>query len=355
MATDSSRFVPGYKLFRLIFASITGLVWFLLFWGFGYLVAAQLPGEGPLSFWTAWRFFLVGFLPVLFFGGPATFIGFLQQHLVGVFTPPALDGGVSPPLFWRAQQPNNPWMLGFNRLFLLWLPSVLLALLFLRLFFPDEIGRGSVALVLASLGAVLAGIVATCSSGKPFRHEIQLAPEQRAWQGSFFSYLFWRHGVPWGIGNGLISMIIPLAVFPRTPSGEYGVLPASAVGIDALVTGLLLCFFMAISAHPHAWVDTRLGVINAPDHARSPARSRRVFWFVSASLAIALGVIFLLKVLGVPEISIWWFVSWKGLISAVIAGASAMATAYWTLAREKAALALESLPQRLSEKSIFLS
>ena len=57
MPTDPSRPVPDYRRFRLFFVGIICLVWFLLLWGFGYLVAFQLPGEGLLPFRTAWRFF----------------------------------------------------------------------------------------------------------------------------------------------------------------------------------------------------------------------------------------------------------------------------------------------------------
>jgi hypothetical protein len=83
MATNSPRPLPDYRRFRPIFVGIVSIVWFLLLWGFGYLVAAQLPGEGPLLFRFAWRFFLVGFFPICFFAAPVTFIGFLQQHLAG--------------------------------------------------------------------------------------------------------------------------------------------------------------------------------------------------------------------------------------------------------------------------------
>jgi hypothetical protein len=191
--------------------------------------------------------------------------------------------------------------------------------------------------MLAVLGAPLAGMVAVASSGKPFLQEIGVSPKQRAWQDSFFSYLFWRHGVPWGVGNGVISAILALAVFPRTASGEYGALPPVAVSIDIFSTSLVLCFFMAISAHPHALVDARLGVIRAPDHTRSPARSGRVTWFVAASLAIAVGVIAVLKAVDSVGMTVWGFVFWKGVAATIIAGAAAMMTAYWTLAREKVA------------------
>jgi hypothetical protein len=86
MSSPPARSIPDYRHFRPIFAGIVSVVWFLLLWGFGYLVAVQLPGEGPLPFRLAWRFFLIGFFPIFFFAAPATFIGFLQQHLAGAFT-----------------------------------------------------------------------------------------------------------------------------------------------------------------------------------------------------------------------------------------------------------------------------
>jgi hypothetical protein len=286
-----------------------------------------------LPFRFAWRFFLVGFFPIFFFAAPATFIGFLQQHLAGAFAPPP----ESPIGNRQASISLNPWRLSLHRILLFWFPAVLLATSALWLTFPDGIGRSAMALVLAVLGAPLAGMMAVASSGKPFWQEIQVSSEQRAWQDSLFSYLFWRHGVPWGIGNGVISAVLALAVFPRTAGGEYGALPPIAVSMDIFSTSLILCFFMAISAHPHAWVDARLGVIRAPDQARSPARGGRIAWFGAASLGITVAVIATLKALGSGGLTVWEFVTWKGLAATVIAGAAAMVTAYWTLAREKVA------------------
>jgi hypothetical protein len=334
MSSTAARAIPDYRRFRPIFAVIVSLVWFLLLWGFGYLIAVQLPGEEPLPFRLAWRFFLVGFFPICLFAAPATFIGFLQQHLVGAFAPPP----PAPARHLQATTSVNPWLLSLNRILLVWFPAVLLATLCLWLAFPDGISRGAMALVLALLGAPLAGIMAAASSGRPFLQELQVSSEQRAWQGSFLAYLFWRHGVPWGIGNGVISAILALAIFPRTASGEYSAIPPVAVSVDIFSTSLVLCFFMAISAHPHAWVDTRLGIIRAPDDARSPARSGRILRFILASLGIALGVIAVLKVVGSDGLSVWQFVFWKGVAATVIAGAAAMVTAYWTLAREKVAV-----------------
>ena len=335
MSATSPRPLPQFHQFRPIFILIVSVVWVILYWSFGALVAAQLPGEGPLSVWTAWRFFLVGFLPVLFFGAPATLIGILQQHVVGAFAPPALTGPPAPPFLWQAQQANNPWVLGINRVLLCWLPAVCVALAFLLFFFPDGVERSTVPFVLAGLGAVLAGVVAATSSHTPFLHEIHVSAEQRRWQDSFFSYLFWRHGLPWGIGNGLISAIIALAVFPRVPDGSYGVMPASALGVDTVATALMLCFFMAVSAHPHAWVDGKLGVIQAPHDAYSPARLGRVAWFSGVSLGLTLLVLFGLRITGTTDISFSAFLSWKGISATVIAGIAAMVTAYWTLARER--------------------
>ncbi len=334
MVANSARSIPDYRRFRPIFAGIIFIVWFLLLWGFGYLIAVQLPGEGPLPFRLAWRFFLVGFFPICFFAAPATFIGFLQQHLAGAFTPPPEFTIRNP----QSAIALNPWLLSLNRILLFWFPAVLLATLLLWLTFPDEISRGTMALVLAVLGAPFAAMMAVISSGKPFPQEIRVSPERRAWQNSFFSYLFWRHGVPWGVGNGVISAVLALAVFPRTANGEYGAMPPIAVSVDIFSTSLVLCFFMAISAHPHAWVDARLGVIQAPDQARSPARGGRVTWFVVASIGVALAVIAVLKGVGSTGMTVWEFASWKGVAATVIAGAAAMVTAYWTLAREKAAV-----------------
>ena len=334
MSSSPPRPLPHYHQFRPIFILIVSVVWVLLYWSFGALVAAQLPGEEPFSVWTTWRFFLVGFLPVLFFGAPATLIGVLQQHLAGAFTLPVLNGSPTPPFLWQTQRANNPWFLGINRVLFFWLPAVLVALAVLLFFFPDGVERKTVPFVLAGLGAILAGVVAA-TSHTPFFHEIQVSAEQRVWRDSFLSYLFWRHGLPWGIGNGLISAIIALAVFPRAPDGSYGVMPASALGVDTFATALMLCFFMAVSAHPHAWVDGKLGVIQPPSGASSPARLGRVAWFTGVSLGLTLLALLILRITGTIDISFSAFLLWKGISATMIAGIAAMVTAYWTLARTK--------------------
>lgn len=337
MTADRSRPVPGYRLFRLFFVGVNCVVWFLLLWGLGYLVASQLPGEGPLPFRTARLFFLVAFFFIPFFSAPGTFIGFLRQHLEGAFTLPSGNGPVKPPLLWRSQQPIHPWILGLSRVLLFWIPSVLLALLFLRLGFPGGIGRGALALSLAGLGAVLAGVIAGSSSGRLFFHEIYVPPEHRVWRGSVSSYLFWRHGIPWGISNAILNAILAFPLFPGNPGSEYGVASPLLVSMDILFTSINICFFMAISATPHALVDTRLGLISAPERARSPARGGRIGWFLLFSLGVALGTMAGLKVAGIEDIMIRGFVPWKGLAAGGIAGVAAMTSAYWTLAREAAA------------------
>jgi hypothetical protein len=73
----------------------------------------------------------------------------MQQHLTGVFTLPSQSPAPNP------QPPNglNPWLLGLSRVLLFWLPAVLLATLVLWLTFPGDVGRGTIALMLAVLGA----------------------------------------------------------------------------------------------------------------------------------------------------------------------------------------------------------
>jgi hypothetical protein len=114
------------------------------------------------------------------------------------------------------------------------------------------------------------------------------------------------------------------------------------VSLDIFSTSLALCFFMAISAHPHAWVDTRLGLIRAPHLARSPARGGRITWFVLASLGIGLAAIAVLQAVGSAGLTAWEFVAWKGVMATLIAGAAAAVTAYWTLARERDILTLST-------------
>jgi hypothetical protein len=105
------------------------------------------------------------------------------------------------------------------------------------------------------------------------------------------------------------------------------------VSVDTLFTSLILCFFMAISAHPHALVDVQLGVIRAPKSARSPGRGGRVVRFTLCSLGLALATAGILKLAGIDGLSVTEFVLWKSLAATLIAGAAAMVTACWTLAR----------------------
>lgn len=346
MTSTSPRPVPEYQRFRPIFAIIVGVVWFVLLLGFGLLIALQLPGDEMLPFRLAWRFFLVGFFPICLFAAPATFIGFLQQYLAGAFLPPSVSTASEPP----EGHSLNPWDLGLHRLVLWWLPAVLLATIVLWLVFPVKIGRGMLAFVLALLGAPLASGMALASSGKLFLREIQRTPQQRTWRDSFFSYLVWRHGIPWGIGNGVINAAIALALFPRTVDGIYGIMPSTVVSVDIFLTALVLSGFMALSAHPHAWVDIRLGVVSAYRGARSPARSGRVAWFVGSSLGAAVLTFAVLHGIGSIGMTLGEFVVWKGLATTLIAGAAAMVTAHWTLAREALAVTIAE-PQEESHAS----
>jgi len=323
----------GYLRFRLVFIGILCLVWFLLLWGLGYLVASKLPGDGPVSLPVAWLFFPAGFFPILLFGAPGMLIGFLQHYLAGAFRLPLQQAEIAPPFLWRAHCHNNPWLLGLNRLIFFWVPGVLVASLLLWAFFPEGISRPQLALFLGVLGTLLAGVVAVTSTGRPFLHEIQISPQQRVWQGSFFAYLFWRHGLPWGIGNGVLNAVLAIPLFPVTPNGVPGLASALMVSVDILFTALILCFFMAISAHPQALVDGQLGVISAPKSAHSPGRGGRTVRFVSGSLGVALATAAILNLAGVAGLSVPEFVLWKALAATLVAGAAAMVTAYWTLAR----------------------
>ena len=327
------RPASGYLRFRWIFSGIICLVWFLLLWGLGYLVASKLPGDGPVNLRIAWLFLPVGFFPILLFGAPGMLIGFLQHYLAGAFRLPEQAAVITPPLLWRARCHNNPWWLGLNRLIFFWVPSVLVASLLLWVAFPEGISRSMLALFLAMTGTLLAGVVALTSTGLPFQHEMSVPPEQRVWQGSFFSYLFWRHGLPWGLGNGVLNAVLAIPLFPVTPNGVPGMASALMVSVDMLFTALILCFFMAISAHPQALVDSQLGVIRAPQSARSPGRGGRIIRFVLCSLGLALATLVILKLAGVAGLSVPEFVLLKALAATLIAGAAAMVTAYWTLAR----------------------
>src|SRR5215813_9284737 len=123
MATNSSRPVPDYRRFRPIFAVIVGVVWFVLLFGLGFLIAVQLPGESLLPFRFAWRFFLVGFFSFFLISPTTAFISFFQQYLNGAFTLPSTSALVASPMTYSL----NPWRLGLQRLTLYWIPAVLLA------------------------------------------------------------------------------------------------------------------------------------------------------------------------------------------------------------------------------------
>ena len=218
MATTLAYAVPDYQRFRAFFAVIVSVVWFVLLLGFGSLVALQLPGERQLPFRLAWCFFLVGFFPICMFAAPATLIGFLQQYLAGAFTPP--PASTAPKL--QAANSQNPWRLSLQRLVLYWLPAVLLATLGLWLTFPDGIGRGTMALVLAVLGAPLAGGMAAASSGTPFLQELRLSPQQRAWRR------WQQHTGPWRGRGLLLSLFETWRIDPTGDGSSASVAQADA-------------------------------------------------------------------------------------------------------------------------------
>jgi len=323
-----------YRGARLVFIVAVCLMWFLLLWGLGYMVATKLPGDGAISFKTAFLFFAVGFFPILCFGAPGTLIGFLHRSLEDPFELPPQSSAPSPPLLWRAGCHNNPWLLGLNRLLLVWVPAVLMATGLLWVFFADGISPSAVALLLGALGAALVAMIAAASTGRPFLCEARLTPEKRRWQGSFPAYLLWRHGIPWGLGNGALNAVLAIPLFPVTPGADPGLATAFMVSVDVFSTAVILCFFMAVSAYPHALVDGRLGVIRPPRGARSPGRAGRISLLLLGCVAVALVTGLILKLAGVTWLSLGEFIVVKAILATGIAGAAAMVVAYWTLARE---------------------
>lgn len=330
---SASRTASSYDRSRLNYIGVTFLIWFLLYLGLGYLIVGKLPGVEPLPFGVAWVFYVVGFFPILFFGAPGMLIGFLDQYLDGAFT--IKDDGrlIRPPLLWRAHEPNNPWLLGINRLLLFWLPAALLTWACLKFLLADGgIQRGELALSLAVTGGLLASLVSIGSTGAPFIHELRCTPAQHAWRGSLGSYLFYRHGLLWGIGNGALNAILAIPFFPKDQASSTGLASPVMVGVDILLTSLILCFFMALSARPHARVDARLGVIAPPGMKGSPGTLARAGWFVFASLLLSGITTALVQITAPDGITLPLFIVLKATLATLIAGAAAMMTAYWTLA-----------------------
>ena len=152
----------------------------------------------------------------------------------------------------------------------------------------------------------------------------------------------WLLVCPWGVSNGIINAILAVPFFPGNPGDGHGLASPLSISLDLLFTSLILCFFMSLAATPHALVDTRLGLISAPESAYSPARKGRIGWFLLSSVGIALGTMIGLKATGIEGLVVREFVPWKGLAAGAIAGIAATISAYWTLARETAAKSTES-------------
>ena len=169
------------------------------------------------------------------------------------------------------------------------------------------------------------------------------SPSHRVWRGSVFSYVFWRHGIPWGVSNGIINAFLAVPFFPGNPGDGQDIASPLSISLDIFFTSLILCFVVSLSAAPHALVDTRLGLISASESAYSPARKGWVGWFLLFSVGVALGTMVGLKAVGIEGLVVRWFIPWKGLAAGAIAGIAATISAYWTLAGETAAKETESV------------
>ena len=200
-------------------------------------------------------------------------------------------------------------------------------------------GRGTLALSLGVWGSVVAGVITVNSSGRLFFHEIGVPVEHRVWRGSVFSYVFWRHGIPWGVSNGIINAFLAVPFFPGNPGDGQDIASPLSISLDIFFTSLILCFVVSLSAAPHALVDTRLGLISASESAYSPARKGWVGWFLLFSVGVALGTMVGLKAVGIEGLVVRWFIPWKGLAAGAIAGIAATISPYISrIGPEKAAL-----------------
>ena len=332
MASKHDTSTPGYAAFRRIFSGLTGCMWFVLFLGLVCLIASKLPKSDAIPLQYAVFFIPAALMPVFFFGAPGMLMSFMQAFSDGKFRlPSGTDQNESSDM---SSGSNNPWLLGVHRMLVFWPVASLLGVSALWWLRPDTVSFAFLAVFVALLAGLLAGANAYLSAGKPFIRAINRLSRQNRWTGSYPEYLLWRHGIPWGLSNCILNAIVAVPLFPIDPDGPADVASAFMVSVDTFFTGLILCFFMAISAHPHAQVDFRMGLIKVPSNARSPGKPGRIACFVFASFLIALGTWLVLMAVSNDQITLPGFVVWKAVVATLIAGVAAMVTAHWTIARE---------------------
>ena len=302
---DPPRKLIPFAGLRLVFALINGVIWFALVLAIctaaslGVVAAGKLTAGAVVVFVGTVTFF------VPYFGLSGAVSGFLEQARSGRFQLPEprndARGGVL----------GSIWVHGT------WVGLVisLLAagLTQHHLQTRDVPSRGALCLVLATMAAVIA-IVQSALLVRGRNLGDLRAPEGPT-PPATTGYLVRRFVVPQGLGNGLITALIAYGTFPSVAAAPA----ALDVAIDSMSTGLLIAFFMVLSAGDLAGADRKSGRIGAVDAAPPSRLARAGIVVVTALVSGILGYVLVVPT-GAKGISLPVLVMWKGLLGGVVGG-----------------------------------
>ncbi len=303
--------LPPYQGFRFIFSLVNGLIWFGIAYGVSSAISPRIEAAGRFHTESALIFGAVISFFACFFGLPDAYGGFLKQAHAGRFKKPKTE-----------PSPNATGRL--SRIIFLaglrGLVSAFAGVLLIR-FYIARWGMPERSTLCINLG-IWAGFVSLVNNWSLTSPAslLDLKPPKNAPQAADLRYLLYRFGLPQGFGNGLITALVGWGSYPAE-----GSMNAQAVGIDALITALIIVLFMIFMAGTLAPVDTLLGRIEKP---AGPALGwgKRLAWIafsVVASGVLGYGLTLLMGRGGMDrEI----FSAWKFGITFVLACGFAMET-----------------------------
>ena len=324
---DNSTAAPARKLIpfaglRLVFALINGVIWFTLVFGIcsaismGVVAAGRLTAGAVVVFVGTVTFF------VPFFGLSGAISGFLDQAQSGRFQLPEPEKDAGGATRAHGGLLGSIWIHGTWIGLVLSLVAAGLSQLHLQT--RDVPSRGELCLTLAGMAAVIA-IVQSALLVRARNLGDLRAPEGPT-PPVTTGYYVTRFMLPQGLGNGLITALVAYGTFPTVAAAPA----ALDVAIDSMSTGLVIAFFMVLSAGDLAATDRKFGRIGAVD-ATPPSRLARAG--IVPLAAIASGILGYLIAIpaGAKGISLPIMVAWKAVLGGVVGGLLAALAARWQL------------------------
>lgn len=309
------KLIPFVGL-RLVFALINGVIWFTLVLGIcsaismGVVAAGRFTPGAVVVFVGTVTFF------VPFFGLSGAVSGFLAQAASGRFQLPEPENKAGKgPL-------GSIWIHGTWIGLVLSLVAAGMSQHHLQTRNMPE--RGELCFVLAMMAALIAMIQSALLVRARNLGDLR-APEGPTPPATTGYYLT-RFVVPQGLGNGLITALAAYGTFPSVADAP----DALAVAIDSMGTGLVIAFFMVLSAGDLAGTDRKFGRIGSVDTA-SPSRLARVGIVMLTAIASGILGYLLAAPGGAKGISMPVLVAWKAVLGAVVGGLLAALAARWQL------------------------